>query len=807
MPDDPEAPASEEIETQRPVSALAELALCENLAQTSGWAAHWSAEMALADGALLWAPDTVHPLFLCIGAHGPGTERFLRRSAPREYGIVWQLVRDRQPLALERGEIAASEDPLLQGLPDDILAAVALPLQAEGLVVALLVLLFRRLADPDASLARLSGFLQDAAPALGRALRAERKTVGMLRAIERLTNLYDLSKAFGSTIEWSELTALIVRKAADFATAETASLWILQGDEVALAATAINDNYEVEHPPGAVGSGIVGDVLANQEPVRRSRIAPGDPGAATDSGYIVHSLLAVPLVEDEAAIGALVLANKRGRHPEFGPEEEELLQDLARQAVRALRTARQHEAEKKVQELDALLAVSREITATLDLDKVLGTIVNATAALIRYDRCAIGVLERGKLRVGAVSGALEVDRSRPEVRRMEELLQWVFFSGSNIAVIQREDGSLMADRPETEEKFRAVFRESGMRSFYGVLLADEEGKLGVLGFESEEPLEFDTETRDLLQILVNQATVAVRNAQLYQQVPLAGFWKPLLEKRRKLLEIPRQRRMTWSIGTAAAALILFLVPWPLRVGGTARVLPGRRAAVTAGVDGILQSVRHREGDRVAAGEMIGTLRDEPYQAAVAEAEAAVGIAESDLARYRAEGNAPAMFDAQSRRDEARARLALEKDRLARTEIRSPVSGVIVTPHVDQRIGQLLPAGAELCVVADTSRVTAEVAIPESEATLLRPGESVALKMNPFPTRTFRGQLTRIGAEVRQEGEERFVLAEAGVGDANGLLRPGMLGKAKVSVGSRRIATAIFRKPARYFWLKLWPVLP
>ena len=52
--------------------ALAELALCENLSQTSGWAARWSASMTGADAALLWAPDTVHPLFLCIGAHGAG---------------------------------------------------------------------------------------------------------------------------------------------------------------------------------------------------------------------------------------------------------------------------------------------------------------------------------------------------------------------------------------------------------------------------------------------------------------------------------------------------------------------------------------------------------------------------------------------------------------------------------------------------------------------------------------------------------------------------------------------------------------
>ena len=46
-------------------SALAELALCENLSQTSGWAAKWSAELTRADAALLWAPDTVNPLFLC----------------------------------------------------------------------------------------------------------------------------------------------------------------------------------------------------------------------------------------------------------------------------------------------------------------------------------------------------------------------------------------------------------------------------------------------------------------------------------------------------------------------------------------------------------------------------------------------------------------------------------------------------------------------------------------------------------------------------------------------------------------------
>src|SRR5438067_1948305 len=87
----------------------------ENLSQTSGWAARWSASMSGADAALLWAPDTVHPLFLCIGVFGDGIDRFLRRSAPRETGVVHDLVRDRQPIVLAGDELSG-DDPFLRGL-------------------------------------------------------------------------------------------------------------------------------------------------------------------------------------------------------------------------------------------------------------------------------------------------------------------------------------------------------------------------------------------------------------------------------------------------------------------------------------------------------------------------------------------------------------------------------------------------------------------------------------------------------------------------------------------------------------------
>ncbi|HMF08122.1 MAG TPA: GAF domain-containing protein, partial [Thermoanaerobaculia bacterium] len=655
---------------------------------------------------------------------------------------------------------------------------------------------------------RLDGFLRQAAPALARALRAERKTVGMLHAIERLTNLYDLSKAFGSTIEWPELTALIARKAADFAAAEVASLWILEPDtqDVALAATVVNENYEVPEPPESVGASAVGDVLADQQVLRRNRIDE-DEASPESPSYPIRSLLAVPLIEDEAPMGALMLANKRGRHPEFTEQDEELLQDLGRQAVRALRNARRYEAEKKVEELDALLVVSREITATLDLDRVMQTIVNASAALIQYDRCSLAIMDRGRLRIGAISGSLEIDRGSAEVRRMEDLLQWVFLSGSDVSVTGGDDGTLAADRPETEEKFRAFFGESGLKAFYAAILKDEEGKLGVLAFECREPILFDEETRDLLTILVNQATVAVRNAQLYQQIPLAGFWKPLLEKRRRLLQIPRHRRLVWGAATLAALALLFLVPWRLRIAGPARVLPGRRAVVTAGVDGIVNAVFHREGDTVAAGAIIASLEDDAERAGLADAQAAYQIAQSEVARHREAGNAAALFEARSRAEESKARVDMEQQRLDFTRLRAPADGVIVTPRLEERVGQKMAPGAEFCVVADVGTVTVEVAVAEEDSSLIHAGQSADLKLNPYPTRTFHGQVTLVGARIHEEGKDRFVIAEITMANPNSELKTGMLGRAKILAGRRKIAELLLRKPGRWLYAKLWPILP
>ena len=310
-----EGPGRDRLDARAEASALAELALCENLSQTSGWAAKWSAELAHADAALLWAPDPVHPLYLCIGAHGEGAEKFLRRSVPKGEGFVGALTVDRKPVLLQRTDFASSSDPWLKNLPDRMESCLAVPLEAEATVVGLLALLFRKRPAASEALGRLQGFVEHAAPALSRALRAERKTVGMLHAIERLTNLYDLSKAFGSTIDHGELTALIARKAGDMATAEVCSLWSFEPreSEVVLSATAVNENYDVDNPPDCRGR------VARRRRPRGPDDRPPQPPARDRPPFLRKPRLHRSLRDGPSPRGGGVRRRRARSHEQAGP--------------------------------------------------------------------------------------------------------------------------------------------------------------------------------------------------------------------------------------------------------------------------------------------------------------------------------------------------------------------------------------------------------------------------------------------------------------------------------------------------------
>ena len=220
--------------------------------------------------------------------------------------------------------------------------------------------------------------------------------------------------------------------------------------------------------------------------------------------------------------------------------------------------------------------------------------------------------------------------------------------GANLSVTQDPDGEITAERPETEEKFRTYFAATGLELLLdALLLNDEEGKLGVLSFR--EPQAARLRLRDARPPR-DPREPGDRRGSKRPALQAGGDPRVPAAVGRKAA-VPRDPVAApagLGVGLAAAVLLLIVVPLPIRVDGPVRLF--RRAG-----HGDRRGRRSRGGDPsrgrpVDAGDVIATLKDEAYRAALAESAAALAIAESDVAQHAQQGDAAAMFEARSRRD-------------------------------------------------------------------------------------------------------------------------------------------------------------
>src|SRR6202035_2033332 len=136
-------------------------------------------------------------------------------------------------------------------------------------------------------------------------------------------------------------------------------------------------------------------------------------------------------------------------------------------------------------------------------------------------------------------------------------------------------------------------------------------------------------------------------------------------------------------------------------------------------------------------------------------------------------------------------------------LRSPIDGIVSTPHVDTFTGRRLQFGDTFAEVVDTSSAVVDVAIDAADVGLLRLGQTAAIKLNSYPTRTFHGTVTVISPTGEAQGGERYFFARVAVSNPDAAIRAGMAGRAKVSAGWRTSGYVLFRRAAMWMYSKIW----
>jgi GAF domain-containing protein len=452
-------------------------------------------------------------------------------------------------------------------------------LQSEVLVGAIEILSFDEPLE-SAQLDTLGPLAELAAAGLVSSRSYEQERNGSLNSITRLTQFYDIEKVFSSTLEMDELLPIIGGKMREMLECEAVNLWMVQGDgSILLMHQAGEDPSTQLNMVQKGGEGLAGDVSDTGEAIliedsADERLSRRNANAGEGA---VRSIMIAPLMDKESLVGVVEAVNRLDGTP-FDEDDLFVLTSLNESAALALHNASLLLAERKVEVLQALVSVSQEITSTLDLTRVTQAIVNGPQAAIPYERAAIAVEQAGKLRLGAISGRKEINANDPQLKPLEELLHWAALSSDGVYI--RQHGEEIDDpREETKAKFARYFAESGMRAFYGLPLIDESGQVGVLAFESSDPDFLNDAHLEMIKVLAAQATVALRNAQMYKEVPFISVLEPVLKRKRKFFAMEKRRRQATIALALTALLFLLLCPLPLRVDGDATVAPVHTAQV------------------------------------------------------------------------------------------------------------------------------------------------------------------------------------------------------------------------------------
>jgi len=731
-----------------------------------------------------------------------GEVAFEQTEIPFDSGTLGALGEKQEPVVFSGARLWREQYSHLN-VRRTIASLVGLPMLAgEELVGAIEVLSFdapiqESSLPPLVELARLGGL----GLAAGSAYESERNT--SLESITRLTQLYDLERTFNSTLEMDRLLPLIASKYQELLKVQAVNLWMVDGESVRLMSRAGTDlTVELETVQGA-GQGLTGDVADVGDPVivnadSDERLQARNEGIEEGA---IFSLMAAPLLHEGAEVGLVECINKLDGTP-FDEDDLFFLTTVNVTASSALHNASLLLAERKVEILETLVTVSRQITSTLDLDRVMESIVNDPQAVIPYERAAISLDQYGKLRLRAISGMKEVQVGNPAVAPLNELLQWASLSADEIYVRQHDD-KIDEPREETRAKFARYFADTGMRAFYCLPLGDDTGRVGLLSFESSDPDFLSVAHLEMIKVLAGQATVALRNAQMYKEVPFIGLLEPVREQKRKFMQMKKSRRTAMVIAAVAVAVFLAIVPLPMRLSGDATVAPARTAQVQPQVEGVVKRVYVREGDPIKKGAVLADLEDWDYSAALAAAQSKYEAALAEMNHALASNDGTEAGIQRVQADYWQAEVKRAQERLEKTHLRSPIDGLVATPQIENFVGRYLDHGDSFVQVVDTSEATVDVAIDEHDVSLLHAGEGGALKLEAFPARTYRGHVALVSPKSNLQGDERVFFARVSVPNPNGVIRAGMQGRAKISAGWHPAGYVFFRGPAMWVYSKLW----
>lgn len=371
---------------------------------------------------------------------------------------------------------------------------------------------------------------------LNRELKERRRTESESeRRAQQLFALNRMGQAVSSSLDLDLVLSELINAVPPLVQAEGVSILLLENDQELVFAAASGDGAAaltgLRIPAHA---GVAGAVIRDRKSYLIGSHVDQDliyRPIEEQSGYHTQSLLAVPLLLEGEVIG--VMEAVHAQSGVFGVDDLQILETAATWAATAIGNARRHTTtQRRLQESQALAAISQALNETLELDRVLSLIVDAAREIMPPVERAVIHLYRPEdeaLIPTATSGEGILDNTQFSMRM-----------GQGIAGIVMKQGDPI-NIPDThqDERFFSVPNTDYLRSLLVSPVQSGERRLGTLSVSSGQVNAFDDDDERLLTLLAVQAALAIESARLFSETQQRARHMALLnEITRAALQTP-----------------------------------------------------------------------------------------------------------------------------------------------------------------------------------------------------------------------------------------------------------------------------
>lgn len=341
----------------------------------------------------------------------------------------------------------------------------------------------------------------------------------------QLATLNEVSTGLASTLELDLLLKRIVESSVDILGCEAGSLFLTDTEtgEYVFKVAVGPVGQDLVGMRIAPGRGFVGEAIESGKALTVNDVQ-SDPrwfkGADQSSGFITRMLMVVPLRFKGKAIGAVEVINKRDRTP-FDQNDQTLLTAFAGPAAVAIENARLYQQTDqalaaRVDELSVMQRIDRELNTALDMHRVMSVTLEwavrraqAQAGLVALVSNLDADLTAQVIAHAGAANPAEWDNQRLPLTDSA----WAEAVAS---------GEIRLLRPAPPALPRL---QTDNHTVLVIPIKRENHVLAFIHLESANEHAFDEEQVSFVTRLVDHASIAITNAQLYAEVRAANAAK------------------------------------------------------------------------------------------------------------------------------------------------------------------------------------------------------------------------------------------------------------------------------------------